>query len=465
MFSKRFLLQESSLRKQHEYFTFNSLIIDKLEDFLIKLIEKLSYSPSLDIDEPKPYSLYSIFIIEIWLNIFVDYFVTICKRCGLSKLKKKKEKMKTSSLMVDLAICKKLVSLVQKMFETYVGTEANRVQFSTGSLITKKNLDSYPSPISSPTNTTLSNDLVTASIVNQETKDLLNSILLTKLNPVSSRLLFNATASLIVPTLNYEQQELGRLEEHVHFNSVILVPFRVLMLHGRLEPHLQDSVITSLSEIVETYSKKVKTAWSSLFACLSRINLNTQKAKKKPKKLRIKSTDSDSSAKSSDSSEIFSSSISSLSSKSSSRSSLSSNSSSNISIRFDSYRTRLSSLNQIFNIYLSLASNSAYVLANGSFDFIKCVSNYLQYSSRIKLKQKDKYSRSDESAKNENNNQEPEDDDLFNDYNLQERHYQITANYEHLCELGNANDSNSFVKPFLEAIIKLVNIIFYQVNI
>ena len=40
-FSMRFLFQTTS---RHEYFTFNNLIIDKVDDSLMKLLEKFSFS-------------------------------------------------------------------------------------------------------------------------------------------------------------------------------------------------------------------------------------------------------------------------------------------------------------------------------------------------------------------------------------------------------------------------------------
>ncbi|RNA11996.1 hypothetical protein BpHYR1_022537, partial [Brachionus plicatilis] len=59
LFSKRFLTDEPKLRTQHEYFSFNFLIIDKLEDLLTRLMAN---------------SELFIFFIDIWLSIYLTYF-------------------------------------------------------------------------------------------------------------------------------------------------------------------------------------------------------------------------------------------------------------------------------------------------------------------------------------------------------------------------------------------------------
>ena len=197
-FSKRFLMSEVSLRKQHEYFTFNYLIIDKIEDFLVKLVGKFavecglnaSNQINLDLDVSQlllPHtfkatcltkSSYSMFLNEIWVNIFLDYFLKIFAKCGmshnkakhsanederngvrakkttgeslsyllknsklkLSKLSKfnkhatvlnaseattashkakkaQRKKHQNQNFVIDLSICKKLICLIQKLFE------------------------------------------------------------------------------------------------------------------------------------------------------------------------------------------------------------------------------------------------------------------------------------------------------------------------------------------------------------
>ena len=45
------------------------------------------------------------------------------------------------------------------------------------------------------------------------------------------------------------------------------------------------------------------------------------------------------------------------------------------------------------------------------------------------------------------------------DYLLQERHYQITSNYEHLCKISNSSNSNTLVKPFLLCLEQLLEIV------
>ncbi len=194
-FSKRYLLAEVALRQHHQYFTFNNLIIDKIQELLIKLVEKLSITNNLKPADVKnsfrldvssllvsntltttqqsfqttTYSLYSIFINEIWLHVFFSYFLSICSKCGLDKRKHQRSKersaknkngdkssssiphyllqkamQKAASLkrsrqhnnnadkqdssdlkigehfLVDFSICKKLVNLVQKVFEVYM---------------------------------------------------------------------------------------------------------------------------------------------------------------------------------------------------------------------------------------------------------------------------------------------------------------------------------------------------------
>lgn len=172
--SRKYLLNEKSLR--HDYFTFNNLLIDKIEEFLAKLVAKLdkdktnqeqkSLSPSvsscssflpnyhLDIGvKPAKISMYSIFFLEIWMHVYVGYFRSVFLKCGrlgkLSRLAAKnnklvgKKKLRNFSLLdsirsfnvssservlqnevkingssntlVDLSLFKKLISLIQKV--------------------------------------------------------------------------------------------------------------------------------------------------------------------------------------------------------------------------------------------------------------------------------------------------------------------------------------------------------------
>ena len=184
-FSKRMLF-EINLRKQTEYFTFNNLIIDKIEEYLVKLInryfvrdivktpdQEFVMSPFLLSDSTctmSSFSVYTMLVNEIWIHIFIDYFFKIFSKCGInpkakvcfneedqtkncakktpreslslliknSKLKlhtlnsknnasgdsaKNKKSNRKKSLnenfVIDLSICKKLVCLLQKLFELY----------------------------------------------------------------------------------------------------------------------------------------------------------------------------------------------------------------------------------------------------------------------------------------------------------------------------------------------------------
>lgn len=142
-FSKRFLLQASTC---HEYYTLNNLIIDKLDDALMKLFEKFSYSttvpdaenfeasPSLLLPgsskqhNSKPYSIYSIFILELWFNVLIDYLLSVLKKSDIFQTKRNinvGEKVRTK--LVDLSLCKKLISLVQKCIEAYLNVSASSV--------------------------------------------------------------------------------------------------------------------------------------------------------------------------------------------------------------------------------------------------------------------------------------------------------------------------------------------------
>ena len=49
------------------------------------------------------------------------------------------------------------------------------------------------------------------------------------------------------------------------------------------------------------------------------------------------------------------------------------------------------SLLEIFDIYLKQAYNSTYILENGSFEFIKCIGYYLQYSYHIHIYRPSEY--------------------------------------------------------------------------
>ena len=69
LFSKKCLLDDLSLRAaRHEYFTFNTLMIDKIEDTLIRLMNR-----ACSINQPFVFT-------EIWLGVFVAYLHKIFKQ-------------------------------------------------------------------------------------------------------------------------------------------------------------------------------------------------------------------------------------------------------------------------------------------------------------------------------------------------------------------------------------------------
>ena len=149
-FSKRCLKaqQEQSLGiLYHEYGAFNNLIIDRIEDAMVKLMKKFAFSVELspcssaplntsmyattltgNHIQPKAHSMFSIFISELWLNVILDYLTSVLKTSEFivtkSKRKnnslKKNNQLNKSQDLIELGLCKKLVCLVQKCFEVYV---------------------------------------------------------------------------------------------------------------------------------------------------------------------------------------------------------------------------------------------------------------------------------------------------------------------------------------------------------
>ncbi len=65
LFSRKCLLEDLNLRNRNEYFTFNTLIVDKIEEILIRLVNKACM-----IQQPFVFT-------EIWLNVFIVYFQKI----------------------------------------------------------------------------------------------------------------------------------------------------------------------------------------------------------------------------------------------------------------------------------------------------------------------------------------------------------------------------------------------------
>lgn len=219
----------------------------------------------------------------------------------------------------------------------------------------------------------------------------------------SQQLLVNATTSMILGNTPAKDCELSRIDELCNFNDIFLLPFKYLMESKKLDSHLQDTVLISLRVLIECKSIQMKTSWNSLFTCLAHISINSKQyenLKKLANKTKDPSLDLEMSSvhevtesepyysDSSESSSSFSTPEASDSSESDAEANDSKGSFSTSfkpSLRFDSYRIRLVSLLEIFDIYLNQAYNSTYLLENGSFEFIKCVAHYLQYSRHIKV--------------------------------------------------------------------------------
>jgi hypothetical protein len=67
LFSRKCLLEDLNLRNRNEYFTFNTLIVDKIEEILIRLVNKACM-----IQQPFLFT-------ELWLSVFIGYFQRIFK--------------------------------------------------------------------------------------------------------------------------------------------------------------------------------------------------------------------------------------------------------------------------------------------------------------------------------------------------------------------------------------------------
>ncbi len=458
-FSKRFL-QNKTFQTKHEYLNFNNLIIDKIDELLVKIIDKFSINNNSNVlplaslppvstrnDQPfsfKPFSLYSIFITEIWIHIFIDYFQIVC---GL--LNQESNLQEEEYSMIDLSICKKIICIIQKSFETYLNITSCKkyIQLSTNSIERSDDLfkTSLSSSISSSSLSSNNLEEIDSLILDKDSQIFLskfssNNNLVDKTKVKTNDLLLNATTSIFLSQDGDFFKELCAIDENCHFNDLFILPFRNLMRKNKiLDSHLQDTILVSLCELVETYSIQIK-CWNSLFKCLNKVNLNNKKFILKNNKI------------SSENSSLVSS-YSSLSSLSSCSSNDSTNSLSspaaafniNVPFKFDSLRLRTSSLIDIFNIYLSLASNSAFILAQGSFDFIKCLANYLQYSPDIQIGSMDNDFYANEIVNQDDEDTTYQEIDIVDD----EKCNEITSDYDHLCELSNSNETNTMIKPFL----------------
>ncbi len=333
------------------------------------------------------------------------------------------------------------------------------------------------------------------------------------LNKLTSNLFYNSTASILMPKIDIKALEnsencsnicdLDLVDQYFNLNAIILIPFKFLIHNKWLDTDLKNLIIVSLCELVECSSYKIRSSWNCVFNCLNKIDLNDTSRSRGVKRFQeidefsdritlrtsnaiegyVSSSDESlvKSESESDSDTVSSSSLSSLSSEcdeDTTMDKVTKLSFTNAAFKFDSKRARLSSLVDIFHIFLSLSEDSDYVLANGAFSFLKCISCYLQYKnididflisdgdnslskdkSSFMNKKKDKKKTK---TKEDSVNDFEEEEDLYvatNDNLVQEKHYQQITNYDRLIELSDANDSNSPIKPFLICIEKLFHIL------
>lgn len=163
--SRRFLLRERPLKG--DYFAFNNLVIDKIEEFVAKIVAKLelahvmsgaapstsllpNYELTLNYRLAKD-SIYSVFFLDLWFHVYVAYFRSVFSKCGrLDKISKSAARNKlpgnklrnfsildsirsfnttsnervvvdtddsldTKNLLVDISLFKKLICLIQKV--------------------------------------------------------------------------------------------------------------------------------------------------------------------------------------------------------------------------------------------------------------------------------------------------------------------------------------------------------------
>jgi hypothetical protein len=147
---------------------------------------------------------------------------------------------------------------------------------------------------------------------------------------------------------------------------------------------------------------------------------------------------------------------------------------SNLSTRFDSYKIRVNSLMEMFNMFLKNVCSSETLLKTCSYFLIFTISKYLQYSSNLNInhsenldlleikKENESLSSSDDIAGIENDIKKEtmeNADSTTREYLFQERHYQITSNYSHLAKISKSCNSNTLVKPFLICLEKLLSIL------
>jgi len=533
-FSKWSILQGNSISQR----SLNNLVVDKLQDIVLNLMTKLTgpkdpqkskltnflfnsfmransniilfirldvHLQSLTTSDQSsfyPYSIYSIFITELWLRVLVDYLLAVLKRTKIFRKNKKQRTTNSSEKShsnIDLTLCNKLLSMIQKCFEAYStssGKNNSRIASSNQASRQKEPIIqqiklSYPD-----TRSFLSNFISTDGDTEID-------------SDISSKLLINSITSILLEESQEGHDELSQLDNSFVLSTIFLLPFRQLMQSRRLDTHLQEAVMASLRVLIECGSIQSYNGWECVFACLSSISLNTKLFQKENfkisnfkfksldfnielSKLLVESVDSKTKNKSSlsklpvDSSnqqisiQNFDSLTSSSTSENDSSSSDSDSSESSLtaanvkfrpSLRFNTCHLRLHSLIEIFNIYLRFSYNSTPLLSNGAFQFIKCITNYLQYSNRIEPYNPDEYvsffvaEQNDKAPKTPDSiNSQPETFITAYECSLEEFHFQITSNYEHLRELSSSKNSPSFVRPFLNCLEKLFDIVITRVN-
>lgn len=247
-------------------------------------------------------------------------------------------------------------------------------------------------------------NLIAAHLESYKTS--LNSGKLEQQLQISSRLLYDSTAGLITPAssqLTPNSIRIFLLDKSFCFHSMLLLPFRFLLLNRRLDPTLREAAVNAVCELVEMSGGRLKSSWKFLFACLSRLEISFGYASPKKQRQRHQqqqrvmnknisrmSVSSDSPFTSSSSSEQSTTNSDDNEDEHASSSSSSSDQALNLSFstlscRFDSARTLMSSLTHIFNTYLSLAAASDFVLASGAFEFLRCISLFLRKQSVVKF--------------------------------------------------------------------------------
>jgi hypothetical protein len=522
-FSKKCLLDDLNLRAKSEYFAFNILILNKIEEILVELLTNC-----LSINQPFIFA-------DLWLNICVPYIQKIFskyRKSSLNKMGKKCSKAKHSKpdlnfdnqdqirasfqfilasskkllsnnesgeleimserenttrkisaikFELDLRIIKKLLDLIQKLFEVYNRKNSDltkSLEFLKVEKCLKKEHDYL---IGSFTESDAFQDIETcrAALNSKEEQDGLNMIAIS--------LFYHSTKSIFNPKL--DRNELNKVlvlnlyEQYFSLNQILFTPFKFLVLNRSIDLNLKSMIIKSLCEMVECNSMNLRSSWNSIFNIINKLDLNKEISDRRncmnESENDVSASDADSISDADDDESKRSTNSSRTESSSSSTSSSSPSDSQNNKLdlmnagfKFDSDRMRQNSLIDIFNIYLSLTESSDQILANGAFSFVKCITCYLQYKTNIDLEKTfllshkaEDYSHLSDNVKNSllNESENLDDDvDLFlsaNDYLLQEKHYNYTSNYDHLVELSEANDSNSPIKPFLICIEKFFKIL------